>query len=86
MEKEELQQGRQGSGAAEAVGKDRPAEWNESADMSKQDKAAIAAEIGEDKDKVVDVKSTGGLSGRDDYAGSSGDGMEGQSTRQATDV
>ena len=85
MEKEQLQQGQQGSGSAESIGKDRKAQWNESADMSEQDKADIAAEIGVDKDAVVDIKSTGGLSGRDDNAGGSGDGMENQSTGQATD-
>ena len=85
MEKEQLQQGQQGSGSAESLGKDRKDQWNESADMTEQDKEAIAAEIGVDKDEVADIKSLGGLSGRDDNAGGSGDGMENQSTGQATD-
>lgn len=86
MEKEQLQESQQGSGAAEALGKERPAEWNNSADISEQDKAGIAAEVGEDKDRIVDVKDLGGLSGADDNAGGSGDGMEKQSTGQPTDI
>jgi hypothetical protein len=86
MEKETFQQSQQGSGSAESTGQERKEQWNNSADMDQQQKENIAKEIGEEKDAVIDVKDTGGLTGRDDQAGGSGDGMESQNTNQPTDI
>jgi hypothetical protein len=45
----------------------------------------MASQIGEKKDNVTTIADMGGLSGRDDSAGGSGDRMEDQSTNQETE-
>ena len=78
-------QSQPGSGSAENRGENRVYQGHNKTDISEQEKKDIAAEIGEDSNKVADLKDTGALSGRDDAAGGSGDRMEEQSTGQATD-
>jgi hypothetical protein len=81
--KEELQQGKQGSGSAENTGRDRQDQMGNTG-LSEQDKQTIADQIGENKESVVGLKDLGAASGRDDASGGSGDRMEDQSTGGAT--
>lgn len=79
------QQAQQGSGSAENIGQQRSAQQNTNAILSDEEKQNLAAQLGEGPNAVVGLKDLGALSGRDDTAGGSGDGMESQSTGDATD-
>jgi hypothetical protein len=80
-----MQPAQQGSGSAENKGQDRDARQNSKTVISDQERQNLAAQLGEGPNAVVGLKDLGALSGRDDAAGGSGDGMESQNTGDATD-
>ena len=85
MSKEKnMQQGQQGSGSAENQGRSRQDQlsqsWNEP-----ENEQEIKDALGNDADRLGSLKDLGAVSGRDDLAGGSGDGMEDQHTGQGTD-
>lgn len=73
-----LQNGRQGTGSAEQTGREREAQQQNS-------QQNISEEMGNDKDRLSSIEELGGFSGRDDYAGGSGDDMSSENTGDATD-
>jgi hypothetical protein len=83
--KQDKQQSLHGSGSAENKGQDRSAQKNRSTNISQQDKQKIAAQMGKGPNRIADIEDLGGMSGRDDASGGSGDRMEDQSTDQKTD-
>ena len=75
----------EGSGSSENQGRDREEQRHNLTDMDKQGKKDIAHEAGLGRKRMADIEDLGGLSGRDDYAGGSGDDMSNTSTNEATD-
>lgn len=75
-----------GTGSAEQTNLDRKEQKATSADISENEKSDIASQIGESKGDVRTISDLGGLSGRDDSAGGTGDRMERESTNEATDT
>ena len=75
----------QGSGSAENKDQSRSEQLNRHIDDTNKDKKDIAQEIGEATQSVVGLKDLGGMSGRDDAAGGSGDRMEEENTGRRTD-
>ena len=72
----------QGSGSAENTGQERSAQTNRNA--APADTASLSDEMGTDSQRLVSLHDLGSLSGRDDYAGGSGDDMEEESTGKHT--
>jgi hypothetical protein len=83
--KQDNQQSLHGSGSAENKGQDRSAQKNRSTNISQQDRQNLAAQIGKGPNRIADIEDLGGMSGRDDSSGGSGDHMEDQSSDQKTD-
>jgi hypothetical protein len=83
--KSHLHDGQQGSGSAENRDQSRKEQLNRYNDATDQDKEDVAGQIGEATDKIAGLKDLGAMSGRDDAAGGSGDGMENEHTRKRTD-
>src|SRR4051794_32763964 len=82
----EMEQQRQpGTGSAENTGKDRKEQFNELSELSLEERMAIADQIGVPVRDVSDAAATGAMSGRDDAAGGSNDGMENESTGEETE-
>ena len=75
----------EGTGSAENTDRDRNDQQNPKTDLSNEERRSIASEIGEDESRISSIKDMGGISGRDDASGGTGDGMENQSTGQTTD-
>ena len=80
--KEQFQQSQSGSGSAEQTGRERSEQQVSPDTGQKQD---IASQIGEYQESISSVRETGGLSGRDDASGGSGDRMERESSNERTD-
>ena len=81
-------QGEGGSGSAENKGESREAQkaqMTNISDISEQERKDIADQTGLKPDDIVDLQQTGALSGRDDAAGGSGDGMTSTSSNEGTD-
>ncbi len=74
-----------GTGSAEQTGRDRADQKAPTTDMSGNEKADVASQIGEDSSAISTISDLGGMSGRDDAAGGTGDRQEGQSTNESTD-
>lgn len=83
--KDSKQKAQPGTGSAENKGQGRSEQVSRTKDASRGDKQNLASEIGEHPSRVASVRDTGGLSGRDDSAGGSGDRMEGENTGKTTD-
>lgn len=83
--KNRFQTAQQGSGSAENKGESRSEQVNRTEDLSKQQKTDIAAKMGKGPNPIEDIEDTGGLSGRDDYAGGFGAGMKDESTGEPTE-
>ena len=83
--KEYQQQGQGGSGSAENIGKDRQEQKAKLTSLSDEERNEIASQTGLKPGDIADVQQTGALSGRDDAAGGSGDGMETTSGNQPTE-
>ena len=80
--KDNRQQG--GSGSAEQTNRDRN-EQKLQGSASEGGKADIASQIGEKQSDVKTISDLGGMSGRDDASGGSGDRMENESSNEQTD-
>lgn len=75
----------EGSGSAENQGRSRLDQRQPMRDVTEQQKQDIEQEIGTGSGSVAGIGDLGYNSGRDDASGGSGDGMENQHTRQATE-
>jgi hypothetical protein len=84
-DRESNSQNHQGTGSAENLGGDRKEQFNELSELSLEARMAVADQIGVPVESVTDIASTGAMSGRDDVAGGSNDGMEEESSGEATD-
>ncbi len=81
------QQNRQhegGSGSAENQDRSRHDQLHTPTSLNQEEKDRISAEIDNGKTPVAGLKDLGAMSGRDDAAGGSGDGMENTSTAKGT--
>jgi hypothetical protein len=78
-----MKQDQQGSGSAENTERDRQEQVNHSS--SPANKQQVSKETGISQRDIGSIDELGQRSGRDDYSGGSGEGMEGQSTGQPTD-
>ena len=74
-----------GSGSAEHTDCSRDEQKLANTNLGDEERSDIAAQIGEEKDSITTISDLGGLSGRDDAAGGSGDRMEGQNTADGTE-
>lgn len=74
-----------GTGSAENLGMDRKEQFNELSELSLEERMKFADQLGIPVENVTDVAAMGGVSGRDDVAGGSNDGMEEESTGEETD-
>ena len=81
-EKENKPQGQEGSGSAENKGAPREEQMNRNA--VNHDASSLSEEMGNDSQRMVNLRDMGSLSGRDDYAGGSGDDMSGEDTGKPT--
>jgi hypothetical protein len=77
--------GQQGWGSAENRGEGRDAQRAPNTQLDEQLAQNVADEAGLGRDRITDLDELGALSGRDDYAGGSGDDMSSQSTNEETD-
>ena len=84
QDNQQFQTSQQGSGSAEQTGKSRDEQKNTMTDMSEEAKQKMAAEA-DTPVPIATIKDLGGMSGRDDASGGSGDRMENESTGDATD-
>jgi hypothetical protein len=82
-QKDQFQQAAGGSGSAEQTGRERSEQQNQN--TNRTEKEDIASQIGEKSSDVSSIRETGGLSGRDDASGGSGDRMENESSNERTD-
>jgi hypothetical protein len=84
QDNQKFQQSQQGSGSAEQTGGNRKAQHHPMTDLSWQEKKEIGKEAGTPA-PVTSIKDMGGMSGRDDASGGSGDDMENESSGESTD-
>ena len=78
------QHGSAGTGSAEQTGRSRSEQQQGPAKMDAGNEE-LSKSLGRDKQRLSSIEELGGRSGRDDYAGGSGDDMSSQSTGDATD-
>jgi hypothetical protein len=84
QDNQKFQQSQQGSGSAEQTSGTMEAQQHPMTDLSGQEKKEIGKEAGTTT-PVTSIKDMGGMSGRDDAAGGSGDNMENESSGESTD-
>jgi hypothetical protein len=84
QDNQHFQESQQGSGSAEQTGRSREEQKNKLTDLSEEAKQKIASDA-DTPAPVATIKDLGGMSGRDDAAGGSGDRMENESTGDNTD-
>lgn len=84
-DKETFQQAQQGTGSAEQTGGSRDEQVNREGNLSQQERHDVSSQIDESENKISSIGQTGGLSGRDDYAGGDDNGMQNQSTGEPTE-
>jgi hypothetical protein len=75
----------QGSGSAENRGDSRESQKAQYTQTDKDERKDLAEQAGLGRKRMSDLDELGALSGRDDYAGGSGDDMSNQSTNEETD-
>jgi hypothetical protein len=85
MNKDNQSRNQPGSGSAENQGRGRDEQLNQKASTSNEDRQSVARDTGLEEDQITDIEELGGLSGRDDASGGFNDGMDQQSTGEATD-
>jgi hypothetical protein len=73
------------SGNAESKGQERSEQKNKGTKISDENRQKVAAQMGKGPNRIADIEDLGGMSGRDDSSGGSGDRMEDQSTDQNTE-
>jgi hypothetical protein len=78
-------QGQGGSGSAENIGQPREAQKAQMTHVDEQQKKDIAEQTGLKPDDILGLDETGATSGRDDFAGGSGDDMESTDSDAGTD-
>lgn len=81
------QQNRQnsgGTGSAENRGDSRQ-DQQQNADQNESTRQNVSEQLGDESVPVSSVRDLGGLSGRDDASGGSGDDMENTSTNEPTE-
>ncbi|HEU4472350.1 MAG TPA: hypothetical protein VFR58_14760 [Flavisolibacter sp.] len=84
-EQERQNQSQEGTGSAENKGGSREEQLNPLTEIGRKEKKDIAAEAGVGRKHIADLRELGATSGRDDYAGGSGDSMETGSTGERTE-
>ena len=84
MANENIRPGEGGTGSAENQGRDREDQRAKNTTVSEDEKQNIADQTGLKPEDITDVQETGGLSGRGDAAGGSGDDMTTTSTNDKT--
>ncbi len=75
-----------GTGSAEQTGRDRDEQKMPTTDLSGNERSDVASQIGEKQNNISTVSDLGGMSGRDDAAGGTGERMENESTNERTDM
>ncbi|HZF63486.1 MAG TPA: hypothetical protein VEZ55_03325 [Chitinophagaceae bacterium] len=81
--KDQFSGSQQGSGSAENTG--RPREEQQQQMQDQPDQEQILRDLGRDSTRLASLKDMGSLSGRDDYAGGSGDQMSEENTNEETE-
>jgi hypothetical protein len=71
-----------GTGSAEQTGRNR--DEQKLTNTSTTEKSHIASQIGEDENNITTISELGGMSGRDDASGGTGDRMETENTNEET--
>lgn len=79
------QPGTGGTGSAEQTGRNRDEQKNKMTDLDKGARKDVASDAGIGRKRITTLKDMGSLSGRDDYAGGSGDDMSSENTNERTD-
>ena len=85
MKKEDFQNAQQGTGSSEGRGNNRQTQKNPLTDVGEAQQKEIAHEAGLGRKRITDIEEMGGMSGKDDYAGSDSDNMSSESTDEGTD-
>jgi hypothetical protein len=78
-------QGQGGSGSAENKGQSRQDQLSKAMSIGSDERQDIADQTGLKPEDIADLQDVGGMSGRGDAAGGSGDNMENTSTNEGTD-
>lgn len=78
-----FQKSQQGSGSAENRGQDREHQVSKT-DLSGKERQDISSGMGKDANRMTTIREMGGMSGRDDASGGSGDRMEDENTGEGT--
>ena len=73
MKKEDLQNSQQGTGSAENEGLSRDEQKNSTTNISNNQENDISRQAGLGRHRMADIEDLGGMSRRDDYAGSDED-------------
>jgi hypothetical protein len=73
MKKEDLQNSQQGKGSAENEGLSRDGQKNSTTNISNNQENDISRQAGLGRHRMADIEGLGGMSRRDDYAGSDED-------------
>ena len=74
-----------GTGSAEQTGRNRSEQQAQNTDMDNGGLKKVAEETNLGRQQIATQKDMGAQSGRDDYAGGSGDDMSSQNTGQPTE-
>jgi hypothetical protein len=85
MKREDLQSSQQGSGSAENKGEGREQQKNQTANISNTERSDMAYQAGLGRDRITSVEELGGMSGRDNYAGSEPDDLSNEDLNAAND-
>ena len=80
-----FQKAQHGSGSSESQGESRDAQ-KAKVEVSEEEKKDIADQTGLQPGDITDIKDLGGLSGRDDLSGGSGDDMTSTSSNEPTET
>ena len=73
-----------GTGSAEQTGRNRSEQQSKNKEINKEARKNVARQAGLSQEQIATPKDLGATSGRDDYAGGSGDDMSSQNTNEPT--
>jgi hypothetical protein len=85
MKKEDLQNSQQGTGGTENIDASRNQQKNQTTNVSNNQQNDLAHHAGLGRDRMTDIENSGGLSGRDDYAGSEKDDLSNRDLNASND-
>lgn len=85
MKTEDIQNAQQGTGSAENKGQSRNDQKNQTANISNTQQNNMASQAGLGRDRMTDIEDLGGMSGRDDYAGSDDDDLNNKNLNASND-